>query len=83
MELMETVLEAKAKQVAELREELWQSQSNRLVEAVTGDFFWSSVLNKEETLNTKVRFRPGENQMHGIVINQTLRKYKTKYWRIF
>lgn len=81
LELMETVLDAKAKQVPEFREELRQSQSNRLVEAVTGDYFWSSGLNKEETLNTKVKFWPGENQMGSLLtkVRENIKQNTNEY----
>ena len=60
---MAQVLEAKAKGSPEFCDTLIQSSSNILVEAVQGDLFWSSGLNKEQVLRVKKNSWPGKNRM--------------------
>lgn len=63
LDVMTQIIEEKAKQVPEFKTELLETKSNSIVEAVTGNLFWSCGLNKHDTLNTKKRFWPGENHM--------------------
>ena len=53
----------------------------QIVEAVTGDYFGSSGLNKEETLNTKVKFWPGENQMGSLLtkVRENIKQNTNEY----
>lgn len=67
--VMKDILEHKARQVPEFRDTLVNSKPNKLVEAVPGEYFWSSGLNKEDTLNTKSKYWFGRNQM-GILLTE-------------
>ena len=62
VDVMKNILEEKCKQVAEFRDVLISSKS-REVEAVPGQLFWGSGLNKHDTLNTKKKYWFGQNQM--------------------
>ena len=69
LSVMKDILEHKCKQVPEFREALINSKSNKLVEATPGDYFWSSGLNKEDTLNTKSKYWFGQNKM-GLLLTE-------------
>ena len=79
--VMKGILEEKCKQVPEFREALTNSKSNTLVEAVPGQLFWSSGLNKQDTLNTKKKYWFGQNQM-GLLLSEIcgsmLQEYQTQ-----
>lgn len=66
-EVMTDILNEKVKQVPEFKEELLQSQSHKLVEAVPGELFWSSGLNKMDTSVTKIKYWPGKNIMGSLL----------------
>lgn len=66
-EVMYDIIVEKTKQVPEFKEELLSSKRT-IVEAVRGDFYWSSGLNKTDTLNTKLKYWPGENKMGSILM---------------
>ena len=61
--VMLEILGEKSKQVPEFKQALLDTKSNKLVEAVRGEFFWGSGLTKEETLHTKSKYWFGKNQM--------------------
>ena len=60
--VMQTVLQSKAKYCPEFREALINSE-NVIAEAVPGELFWSTGLNKEITLRVKKASWPGKNRM--------------------
>ena len=60
--VMQNILHAKAKSCPEFREALLDSQ-NVLAEAVPGELFWATGLNKEATLCVKKASWPGQNKM--------------------
>ena len=67
LSVMKDILDQKCKQVPEFRDALINSKSNKLVEAVAGEYFWSSGLNKEDTLNTKNKYWFGQNRMGALL----------------
>ena len=69
LSVMKDILQHKCKQVPEFREALVHSKSSKLVEAVPGEYFWSSGLSKEDTLNTKTKYWFGQNQM-GVLLSE-------------
>ena len=69
LSVMKDILEHKCKQVLEFREALINSKSNKPVEATPGNYFWSSGLNKEDTLNTKTKYWFGQNKM-GLLLTE-------------
>ena len=73
--VMKQILQEKAKQVPEFKDELLNSQSLPLVEAVRGELFWSSGFNKQDTRTTKKKFWPGKNTM-GILLSELRTKLK-------
>ena len=60
--VMQNIFHAKAKSCPEFREALLDSQ-NVLAEAVPGELFWATGLNKEATLYVKKASWPGQNKM--------------------
>ena len=60
--VMEDILQAKAKCNPDFCEALITSHSV-IAEAVPGDIFWSTGLNKEECLCVKKNHWPGQNRM--------------------
>ena len=66
---MQTVLQSKAKYSPEFREALINSE-NVIAEAVPGELFWSTGLNKEITLCVKKASWPGKNSMEKLLSTQ-------------
>ena len=74
MKVMKDIIEIKSKQVPEFKQALMDSKPNLLVEAVFGEMFWGSGLNKEDTLWTKKKYWFGQNKMGQLLseLRQTL-----------
>ena len=68
VEVMKDILLEKCKQVPEFRQALTETKSNKIVEAVPGQFFWGSGLNKTDTLFTKTKFWFGKNMMSQLLM---------------
>ena len=66
---MKDILLSKYEQVPEFKKALIDSKQTKLVEAVPWDFFWSTGLSKQDTLNTKSKFWFGSNQM-GLLLTE-------------
>ena len=62
-ETMKQVLEAKAKSCPEFKTALLKTENNILAEAVRGDYYWSTGLDKDLLMSTKKRYWPGQNVM--------------------
>ena len=58
-EMMKQVLEAKAKSCPEFKITLLKTEINILAEAVHGDYYWSTGLDKNLLMSTKKRYWPG------------------------
>ena len=76
---MKQVLIAKVQSCSEFKESLVNSESNFLAEAVRGDYYWSTGLDKELLLNTKKKNWPGKNIMGKVLteIRDSLVQQKT------
>ena len=57
---------------------LLKTDSNILAEAVRGDYHWSTGLDKELLMITKMKFWPGKNVM-GKLLSNLRTKLKQKY----
>ena len=66
---MKDVLSSKCEQVPEFRKALIDSKQSKIVEAVLWEFFWSTGLNKNDTLHTKTKCWFGKNQM-GVLLTE-------------
>ena len=62
-DLMEDVLTAKMDQVPECAEALEETGMTRIVEAVRGDLFWGSGMDKYKTKRIKKDMIPGKNRL--------------------
>ena len=69
VQVMKDILSSKCEQVPEFKKALIDSKQTKLVEAVPWDFFWSTGLSKQDTLNTKSKFWFGSNQM-GLLLTE-------------
>ena len=67
MEAMEQAVQAKIEQVPEVQDHLLSTEGVRLVEAVPGDSFWGSALNKQQTLSVKREKWLGKNRLGGML----------------
>ena len=66
-DIMEEILEAKAKSCPEFRQSLIISHGKRLVEAVRSYLFWSSGLIPLDASTTKSSYYPGPNRLVSII----------------
>ena len=66
-DIMDEILEAKAKSCPEFRQSLIISHGKRLVEAVRTDLFWSSGLIPLDASMTKPSYYPGLNRLGSIL----------------
>ena len=57
------ILEIKAESVPEYKDLLISSGNSILVEAVPGELFWGSGLNKQLTVTTIAKYWPGQNSL--------------------
>ena len=56
---------------------LLKTDNNVIAEAVRGDYFWSTGLDKDMVMTTKKRFWPGQNVM-GKLLSELRTKLKNK-----
>lgn len=69
VDVMKDIVKEKSKQVPEFNDVLMETKSSTLVEAVAGEMFWASGLNKQNTLFTKKNYWFGENNMGRILMD--------------
>ena len=79
-DLMEDVLNAKIEQVDECAEYLLETGMTRIIEAVPGDYFWGSGLDKDKTKKIKKEALPGKNRLGAMLsrIRESIRSNEKK-----
>ena len=79
-EVMQIVLEAKAKGVKEFADTLRESGDSTLVESVNGEIYWGSGFNTDLTIKTKQKYWLGQNKLGKMLehLRSALRKERKK-----
>ena len=67
---MKQILQAKAKCWPEFRKELLKTENSILAEAVRGDYYWSSGLDRDLVMTTKKKYWPGQNVMGKLLLKK-------------